>query len=138
MPLTRRLSSGGVPAFAVILCLAHAAEAAGEQTDATETYRQMVPGLLSHTVSKAQAGTVTIEIIDLLVGPSQASEAINFQGGAMLDVQAGNASLLIDGKPNRVKPGDVIALTQGKRFAIDNRRESRAFVARLILFSSGG
>ena len=56
----------------------------------------------------------------------------------MLDVQAGNAALLVDGKQKRVRPGDVMALAQGQRVGIDNRQKSRAFVARLILFSSGG
>jgi hypothetical protein len=124
------------PALAAVIYLTITVGAAGQQIGAPESYRQMVPGLLSRSVSKTEAGTVTIEIVDLLVGPNQRSEPINLQGGAMLDVQAGNAALLVDGKQKRVRPGEVMALAQGQRVAIDNSRESRAFVVRLILFSS--
>jgi hypothetical protein len=102
-------------------------------------YRQWVPGLLSRSIFKSPVDDkVTVEIFDLMVGPGQSSEAITLTGGAVLDIQAGDASLSVDGKAQRVQAGGVVSLAQNQKIAIDNTRAQRSFVARLILLSRPG
>lgn len=105
------------------------------QTDTPNTYQEMAPGLLARTVFKADAGKTAVEIIDLLVGPGQSAEPIVMSGGALLDVQAGSATLVVDGKSQTVQPGAVVSLARDQRVAIDNSRAQRSFVARLVLLS---
>jgi hypothetical protein len=123
-------------AGAVLLTLGGAVALA--QRDAPGSYQETSPGLLSRPVFKADAGNTTIEIIDLLVGPGMKSEPMVLDGGALLDVQGGTATLVVDGKGQSVQPGNVVPLAQGRRFAIDNSRAQRSFVARLILLSRPG
>jgi len=98
----------------------------------------MVPGLLGRTRFETDLGDTRIKIIDLLVGPEKTSEPISLKGGALLDVQGGEAALIVDGKTRRVKPGDVVSLAQNQTITIDNRRAPRPLVARLILLSRPG
>ena len=108
------------------------------QAAAPDEFREMVPGLLGRTLFKAEAGTSAIEIMDILVGPEKLSEPISLNGGALLDVQGGEAAVIIDGRARRVKAGEVISMAQNQTVAIDNRRAQRSFVARLILLSRPG
>jgi hypothetical protein len=102
-------------------------------------FRQLAPGLLSRSVFKSAAGDkLAVEIFDLMVGPGQSSEAITLSGAALLDVQGGQATLLVDGKAQRVQAGGVVPLAQSQQLAIDNSRAQRSFVARLILLSRPG
>ena len=57
------------------------------------------------------------------------------RSGALLDVVVGEASLLVDGNPLRIKPGDVLPLSQNQTIAIDNSGAARPLLMRLILFS---
>ncbi|WP_129590948.1 hypothetical protein [Bradyrhizobium shewense] len=74
-------------------------------------------------------------MIDLLVGARKASEELAAPGRAMLDVEAGEATLIVDGKSQQVRPGAVIALDSDQRIAVDNTGGERPFVARLIVLS---
>ena len=107
------------------------------QSAAPGNFEETTPGLLSRNVFKTEAGNTTVEIIDLLVGPGKSSEPIVLTGGALLDVQGGSATLLVDGKAQSVQPGQVVSLAQNQRIAIDNSRAQRSFVARLVLMSRG-
>jgi hypothetical protein len=109
------------------------------QADAPGNFQEMVPGLLGRTVFKTDAKDIRIEIMDILVGPGKASEPIVLKSGALLDVQGGEAVLIVDGKPHRVKPGgNAVSFAQGQTIMIDNRIAPRSLVARLILFSRPG
>jgi hypothetical protein len=108
------------------------------QADAPGSYQESAPGLLTRSVFKAAAGSTTVEIIDLLVGPGKSSEPIVLAGGALLDAQGGSATLLVDGKGQNIQPGQVVSLAQGQQIAIDNSRGPRSFVARLVLLSRPG
>lgn len=105
------------------------------QVDVPGGYRQLVPGLLSRSIFKGDAGGRTVEVIDLLVGARKASEELAAPGRAMLDVEAGEATLIVDGKSQQVRPGAVIALDSDQRIAVDNTGGERPFVARLIVLS---
>jgi len=99
-------------------------------------YRQLASGLLGRSLFKGEAGKNTVEIIDLLVGPLKASDDITTPDRAMLDVQAGEATLVVDGISQRVKPGTVVTLDRDQRISIDNSGTARPFTARLIVVSS--
>jgi hypothetical protein len=102
-------------------------------------YQQWVPGLLSRPVFKtSETGNTTVEVVDLLVGPGHSSQPIRLAGGALLDVQSGSASLIVDGKAQRIQAGSVVPLAQNQKIAFDNKSEPRALVARLILLSRTG
>src|SRR5947209_4045022 len=76
------------------------------QAESPELFQQRVPGLLGRTLFKTDVGALKIEVIDLLVGPEKTSEPISLNGGALLDVQAGEAILTINGTVQPIKPGD--------------------------------
>jgi hypothetical protein len=105
------------------------------QSDTPNVFQEIVRGLLGRTVFKTEAGKAVVEITDLLVGPGKASEAITLKGGALLDVQGGESTLLVDGKARRVRAGDVVSLAKNQSIAIDNSRAQRSLVARLIVIS---
>jgi hypothetical protein len=105
------------------------------EAQAPGPFRELAQNLLGRTVFKTDAGNVGLEIIDLLVGPARTSKPIPLNGGALLDVQGGEAALIVDGKMRRIKPGDVVSLARGQSVIIDNSRARRSLVARLILVS---
>jgi hypothetical protein len=120
---------------AATLCLFDGILAYG-QADAPGIFHEMSPGLLGRTVFKADASDFRIEIMDILVGPGKKSESIALKGGALLDVQGGEVTLIVDGKRRRVRAGDdAVSLAQGQTIIIDNSSVRRSLVARLILFS---
>jgi hypothetical protein len=51
---------------------------------------------------------------------------------ALVDIEAGNALMSLDGKSVTVRPGAAIEVAQGQVIEIDNQREERPFLARLI------
>jgi hypothetical protein len=101
-------------------------------------FEQVVPGLLGRTRFKGDAGGTRIEILELLVGPQQVSEPMSLRSGALLDVVGGEASLIVDGNPRRIKLSDVVPLSQNQIIAIDNGGATRPLLARLILLSRSG
>ncbi|WP_407114169.1 hypothetical protein [Bradyrhizobium sp. LMG 9283] len=123
-------------AVLISISIAVPVKSAFAQVDVPGEYRQLVPGLLSRSIFKGDAGGRTVEVIDLLVGARKASEELTAPGRAMLDVQAGDATLIVDGKPQQVRPGAVIPLDHDRRITIDNTGGERPFVARMIVFSS--
>ena len=131
--VTRTFGTTVALASAVVIAL-YSADALA-QSDAPETYQETTPGLLSRPAFKADAGDTTVEIIDLLVGPGRRSEPMVLSGGALLDVQGGTATLLVDGKGQSVQPGKVVPIAPNRRIAIDNSRSERSLVARLIVLS---
>jgi hypothetical protein len=119
----------------VVLSATTSSQNASAQGDAPGDYQQQVPGLLSRSIFKGSAGNSTVEVIDLLVGARKASEEITTPNPAMLDVQAGDAKLLVDGKPQQLRPGAVIPLDRDQRITIDNSGGEQPFVARMIVVS---
>jgi len=137
-PLGDHIRFGAIALVAGAMIHVPCATPAPAQTGAPGEFEQMAPGLLGRTVFKTEAGSTTVEIKDIIVGPGKTSEVITLQGGAILDVQGGEATLLVDGKEQRVRPGNTVSLAQNQNIAIDNSRASRPLVARLILLSRPG
>lgn len=133
-----RLPSGTVLMLAASIVLTTGIGDLFAQRTAPGNFEETTPGLLSRDVFKGDAGGTTVEVIDLLVGPGQSSEPLVLRGNALLDVQAGSATLLVDGQGQGVRPGSVVSLAQNQRVAIDNSRAQRSLVARLILLSRPG
>src|SRR5262245_20926226 len=123
--------------WSAMLCLSGGTPSYG-QADGPGIYREIAPGLLGRTRFETDLGDTSIKIMDLLVGPEKTSQPMSLTGGALLDVQGGEAALIVDGKARQVKPGDVVSLAQNQTIAIDNRRAKRPLVARLILLSRPG
>jgi hypothetical protein len=138
IPLAKRLRSGAHLALSCATLLPFGVGPSVGQSNEPAAFEQIVPGLLGRTVFKTEAGATTVEIIDLVVGPGKSSESLTLTGGALLDVQAGEASLLIDGKQQRVRAGNTVTLAENQSIAIDNARASRPLVARLILLTRPG
>lgn len=104
-----------------------------------QNYRQAAPGLLTRTrFSTSQAGPIAVEIVDILVGPGQAAKIPRTGFAGLLEVQAGSPGLLVDGKTQAATPGSVVGINEGQSVEIDNTREDRPFVARLIKLSAPG
>jgi hypothetical protein len=134
-PLSARLNSCAALLLLAAMCSPFGGVPSYGQADTAGTFREIVPGLLGRTRFQTDADGNRIEIIDLLVGPEKTSEPMSLSGGALLDVQGGEAALIVDGKTRRVKPGDVVSLAQNQTITIDNRRSPRSLVARLVLLS---
>jgi hypothetical protein len=135
--LVARLKVRAALLFAVAtLCPCGSTPSYGEAS--TENmFREMVPGLLARTLHTTGVGATKIEVIDLVVGPDRTSAPLSLtDSGALFDVQGGEAVLIIDGKPQRVKPGDVVSVHQSQTITIDNSRAPRSLVMRLILISA--
>jgi hypothetical protein len=99
------------------------------------TYRQIAPGLLGRTLfSTSQAGPVAVQIMDILVGPGKSATIPKIDFAALIEVEAGDATIMLDDKAV-ARQESVIAVGQGQTIAIDNSGDSRSFVARLIRLS---
>jgi hypothetical protein len=134
-----RAGALSILAGGTLLVLVDTRSLPAEEAAPASEFRQLAPGLLSRSVFKSAAGDkLAVEILDLMVGPGQSSEAITLSGAALLDVQGGEATLLVDGKAQRVQAGGVVPLAQSQQLAINNSRAQRSFVARLILLSRPG
>lgn len=113
-----------------------ASRAAEAGADAALSYRETAPGLLERTIFKGpDTAGASVEIIDIMVGPGQVAERLAVESGSLLDVQAGNAVLAVDGRRQEARPGRVLALEPGQTLSIDNQKQQRPFVARLIRFT---
>lgn len=96
-------------------------------------YRQIAPGLLGRTLfSTSQAGPAAVHIMDILVGPGKSATIPKIDFAALLEVEAGDATITLDDKAAVARQEGVIAVGQGQTIAIDNSGDSRSFVARLI------
>jgi hypothetical protein len=120
-------------AAAIVCCFSH--QPSYGQFEPPGLFEQVAPGLLGRTRFKSDAGGTRIEILDLLVGPEKISAPMPLRSGALLDVVGGEASLIVDGNPRRIKLGDVLQFSQNQTIAIDNSGAARPLMMRLILFS---
>jgi hypothetical protein len=120
-------------AAAILCCFSH--QPSYGQFEPPGLFEQVVPGLLGRTRFKSDAGGSRIEIIELLVGPETISEPMPVRSGAMLDAVGGEGSLIVDGNLRRIKPGDVLPLSQNQTITFDNSGAARPLMMRLILFS---
>jgi len=108
-------------------------------TEPTSGYQLIATGLLARTLfATANAGPISVEMLDLLVGPGQIARLPNGPFAALLDVEAGSAVLLLGGERVATETGSAISIAQGQTIVIDNRRGHRNFLARLIKLSAKG
>src|SRR5712691_7724987 len=139
-PTVIRIWSLAVLGFGTLV--ASAANAAGTGAaipQRTLAYEPIAPGMLARTLfATTQTGPITVEMVDILVGPGQTAQLPAMQFAALLDIEAGTALLSLDGKAVAAKLGSVISVNQGQSIGVDNRRGGRAFVARLIKLSAAG
>src|SRR5262249_6909422 len=99
-------------------------------------FRELVPGLLSRTRYDFDDSRHPIKILDLLVGPGKISASYKLTaGGALFDVQGGQATLTVDGKRRPVEPGVIVPLAQNQTITVDNSRAPRPLVVRLVVIS---
>jgi hypothetical protein len=97
------------------------------------SYEVIAPGLLARTLfTTAATEPLGIAFVDILVGPGQSARLPAAGFAALVDIEAGNALLSLDGQSVTVRPGTAIEVAQGKVIEIDNQREERPFLARLI------
>ena len=100
------------------------------------SYRQIAPGLLGRTIfSTSEAGPATVQIMDILVGPGKSATIPKIDFAALLEVEAGDATVTLDDKVAAARQTEIIAISQGQTIAIDNSSDVRSFVARLIRLS---
>lgn len=97
-------------------------------------YAQLSPGLLTRTVFGMASGTgYRVEVLDLLVGPGQKTSNVSLSGPAVFEVRSGNAVITTAGKSREVRMGFAFALSDGARFAIENKADS-TFIIRAHMF----
>lgn len=97
-------------------------------------YTQLAKGLLTRTVFKVASGAgYRVDVLDLLVGPGQRTSNVSLPGPAVFEVRSGNAVITTAGKPQEVRMGSAFALSEGARFAIENKADS-AFTIRVHMF----
>lgn len=119
--------------MAIVAVVALFATTASAQESSSARYTQSGKGLLSapaYTSGRLQAGA--IDVADLLVGPHQATSSNRINVGAFIEVQAGAAFISVNGKRRAIASGTIVVLKPGDTFSIDNRREPRPVVARLV------
>jgi hypothetical protein len=97
------------------------------------SYEVIAPGLLARTLFATTAtDPLGVAFVDILVGPGQITQLPAAGFAALVDIEAGNALLSVDGRSVTARPGTAIAVAQGQVIEIDNQREERPFLARLI------
>ena len=101
-------------------------------------YQAIAPNLVARTLFSGPAGSVSVEIRDILVGPGQTAELPSGASAALIVVQAGSAAVKVDGKTAEPQTGGVFNVPQGQPVEIDNSRETRPFLARTYAFSATG
>lgn len=97
-------------------------------------YTQLAPGLLTRTVFGVTTGAgYRVDVRDLLVGPGQRTSSVSLPGPAVFEVRSGNAVITTAGKPREVRMGSAFAISEGARFAIENKADS-PFTIRVHMF----
>ena len=70
--------------------------------------------------------------------PHQVTASNKVGVGAIIEVQAGAALISVNGSQREVVSGTIVSLKPGDVFSIDNRRQPRPLVARLIRIGDVG
>jgi hypothetical protein len=98
------------------------------------TFKELAPGLLFRPVfsSRVPDGG-TIELWDLLTGPGVQSDSTRLPGAAVLEVRGGNGRIVVDGKPQDVRPGTMVAVPDGATVACLNDREDHGLAIRAVI-----
>ena len=98
-------------------------------------YVQIAPGwLIAHMFTSERLGAGEIDVIDVLVGPEQRTDKLRIHAGGLFEVHAGRAVIEVNGKKRTITQGQIETIAAGDLIAIDNRKQQRALVARLIRF----
>lgn len=102
-------------------------------------YQATAPDLVARTLfSSSDAGPISVEIDDIVVGPGQTAQLSTENSAALIAVEAGSARVTIDGKPAEPQSSGIFNVAEGQRIEIDNSGETRPFLARTYKFSASG
>jgi quercetin dioxygenase-like cupin family protein len=97
-------------------------------------YRQYAPGLLARTTYKSEeAGGLTVEVWDMLVGPGQKSASASRPGGAVVQIRSGKGTVTVSGKTQDGKTGMAFPIPEGESFQVDNRSAEEGLIMRMII-----
>jgi len=122
---------------AITVSVALTSSSAQETQANANMYHLADVGWLEREVYRsAPDSKVPVELIDVLVGAGLVVLVPKMPTGALLDVKAGAAIVIVDKKQEHSAPGVVIRIDQGQMLSIDNRKGEGAFVARLIRIGS--
>ncbi len=111
-----------------------AAPAAFSAYTPQQSYRQLVPGLLTQTAYVAdKGGRYGVEIWDLLVGPGKKSGAAKLPGAAVFEVRSGQGVVTVAGKSRDVRIGATFAVDEAEEFTIENRSPDAGMAIRVTL-----
>jgi hypothetical protein len=89
-------------------------------------FKPIVPGLLGRVayIAENNADNYSVQVLDLMIGPSQSSAPHIFDGEAILEVRAGVGTLMVDGDRTDIRIGNVVPLASGSEFSIENGSEA--------------
>jgi hypothetical protein len=97
-------------------------------------YKQYAPGLLARTAYKSQqAGGLTVEMWDMLVGPGQKSATASLPGGGVVQIRSGVGSITVSGKPQQARTGTSFPIPEGEPFQVSNGSAEEALILRVIV-----
>ncbi len=92
------------------------------QYEPENPYTQLAPRLLMRTVYDAESGAgYRVEVRDLLVGPRQKTSQVSLPGAAIFEIRSGSGVITAGGKPQEVRVGSTLALSEGEAFFIENK-----------------
>jgi quercetin dioxygenase-like cupin family protein len=97
-------------------------------------YRQYAPGLLVRTAYKSeQAGGLTVELWDMLVGPGKKSATASLPGGAVVQIRSGKGAVTVSGKTQDGKTGTSFPIPEGESFQVENGSAEEGLIMRVIV-----
>lgn len=105
---------------------------------ADNPYREWQGALLMRPrLPLAAAGHLTVEVVDLMLGPGQRGKPFRWPQTALLEVRSGEVSLLRGDERQVLLTGAVITLEEGQQAEFANVRKDEALILRATLVGTG-
>lgn len=105
---------------------------------ADNAYREWQGALLMRPrLPPVAAGHLTVEVVDLMLGPGQHGKPFRWPQAALLEVRSGEGSLLRGDERQVLRMGAVITLDEGQRAEFANVRKDEALILRATLVGTG-
>jgi hypothetical protein len=89
-----------------------------------EKYQQ-VSGrpLKMQTLASRRVGDFSLEVQDLLVGPSQKTSTFVLPGASVLEIKSGKGVMRVDGHAQAIQGGTIITVKEGQQLELRNDKE---------------